>query len=288
MKNVVLHPISREQLENFILQPSHALLLTGNQGMGKYFIAKNVIAQILGIDIEQLQNNPYVSDIKPEGKSISIQHIRELQHFIKLKPATIKSNIVRAILIENAELLTTEAQNAFLKVLEEPPRDTLIVLTANNIQSLLPTIISRVQHISIKKPLNNDIVRHFENSFEMSEITRVMHISAGRVGLMNALLGDTEHPLVQYIAQAKKIYTQNSFERLLFVEDFIKSKQNLDELLQGLYIVSRAAMYQAAEKQNNKAVRRWVAIQTRLLKLENSLMNNPQTKLALSNFMMHL
>ncbi len=78
--------------------------------------------------------------------SIGIDEIKNLQIKIFLKP--IKSP-KKAIIIEDGDSLTVEAQNALLKVLEEPPSHTIIILNVENIENLLPTIISRCQIVTL-------------------------------------------------------------------------------------------------------------------------------------------
>ena len=81
-------------------------------------------------------------------QSIGIEDIKQMQKKIFLKP--IKSQ-TKAVILEDAQLLTTEAQNALLKVLEEPPAHTIIVLCADSKETLLPTIISRCQVIQLEE-----------------------------------------------------------------------------------------------------------------------------------------
>lgn len=76
--------------------------------------------------------------------SISIDQIRDLKGHIYKKPLT---GLYKLIIIESAEKLTQEAQNALLKILEEPPSHAIIILGAANKTSLLPTIVSRVTTI---------------------------------------------------------------------------------------------------------------------------------------------
>jgi DNA polymerase III delta prime subunit len=80
--------------------------------------------------------------------SIGIEDVKNMQKKIFLRP--IKSQ-TKAIVIEESHLLTPEAQNALLKVLEEPPMHTIIVLSAESKDSLLPTIISRCQVITLEE-----------------------------------------------------------------------------------------------------------------------------------------
>ncbi len=78
--------------------------------------------------------------IESEGRSIGIDKIRELKEWMSLKPS--KGTRKTAVIFEASEM-TIEAQNSLLKTLEEPPISALIILTAQNKQVLLPTIVSR-------------------------------------------------------------------------------------------------------------------------------------------------
>jgi DNA polymerase III delta prime subunit len=86
---------------------------------------------------------------KKSGLSIGIDQIKQLQKTLYLKPM---NGTKKAIIISDAHLLTTEAQNALLKVLEEPPEHTLFLLLAENKETLLPTILSRCLIIEINVP----------------------------------------------------------------------------------------------------------------------------------------
>src|SRR5688572_8756484 len=80
------------------------------------------------------------NSVKQNVQSIGIDDIKFMQKKIFLKPLRSGN---KAIVLEDAQLLTTEAQNALLKVLEEPPQKTLIFLSAATDETFLPTILSR-------------------------------------------------------------------------------------------------------------------------------------------------
>ncbi|MGI8419624.1 MAG: hypothetical protein ACR2LN_03180 [Candidatus Levyibacteriota bacterium] len=84
---------------------------------------------------------------KKSTQSIGIEDIKQLQKKIFLKPIKSKS---KAIIIQDAQLLTPEAQNALLKVLEEPPAHTMILLNTTSKEALLPTILSRCQIVELE------------------------------------------------------------------------------------------------------------------------------------------
>jgi DNA polymerase III delta prime subunit len=81
-------------------------------------------------------------------QSIGIETIKQIHKKIFFKPIKSKDKLV---IIEDAQLLTPEAQNALLKVLEEPPAHTFILLTTESQEALLPTILSRCQIIILEE-----------------------------------------------------------------------------------------------------------------------------------------
>lgn len=88
------------------------------------------------------------TSIKQNTQSIGIEDIKYMQKKIFLKP--IKSE-QKAIIIDEAELLTIEAQNALLKILEEPPEHTLLILSTTTKETLLPTILSRCKIVQLEE-----------------------------------------------------------------------------------------------------------------------------------------
>jgi DNA polymerase-3 subunit delta' len=90
-------------------------------------------------------------EIKPLGKQISIDQIREIK-----KISVYSENKPFLILIYRFDLANLQAQNAFLKTLEEKADTKFIILTVENINKLLPTIISRCQIIDLTKKDNED------------------------------------------------------------------------------------------------------------------------------------
>lgn len=88
------------------------------------------------------------SETKTTSQSIGIETVKLIQKKLFFKPIKSKSKL---IVIEDAQLLTPEAQNALLKVLEEPPENTFIILGTENKEALLPTILSRCQIIELEE-----------------------------------------------------------------------------------------------------------------------------------------
>lgn len=120
---------------------SPSLLIVGSDEIGRNL----KVAEIIEVSPETQINNPDFL-LLSSLTSIGIEDIRNLQRFLSLKPFHSRQKVA---LIKEAQNLTTEAQNAFLKTLEEPPANSLIILTAPNTTFLLPTIVSRCQIVQL-------------------------------------------------------------------------------------------------------------------------------------------
>ena len=118
---------------------NHAYMFEGIEGIGKETFAYD-LAKIL-LETPHLENAPDCIRVKPEGNSIKRAQIRNLQSDIVIKP----HKKYKIYIIDKAEKMTLEAQNALLKTLEEPPEYAIIILVTNNKEGLLPTIRSRCE-----------------------------------------------------------------------------------------------------------------------------------------------
>jgi len=96
------------------------------------------------------QNNPDILLINQDS-GWGIDQIRKISNFLSQKPFSHQSKI---IIISEAQNLNTESQNALLKILEEPGENNYVILATNNIQSILPTIISRCYTLKISEESN--------------------------------------------------------------------------------------------------------------------------------------
>jgi DNA polymerase-3 subunit delta' len=140
----------------------HALLFTGIDGIGK---RKTAVA--LGMALNCLspvsvsaacggciscqkvisESHPDMITVKPEGVFIKINQVRTVSRELRFAP--LEGN-QRIVIISDAQAMNLEASNAILKILEEPPRHTILILTASQTTDLLPTIVSRCQQIAFR------------------------------------------------------------------------------------------------------------------------------------------
>jgi len=284
---LVLHPIVAQNLQNIVTQQPHAILLVGEQGIGKGAIAESMAGQVLGLEIKALPNAPYYRYIAPDEKdTISIDVIRNLQQFLRLRTIG-EGKIRRVIIIEQIERCTTEGQNAFLKTLEEPPADTLIISTSSALQNVLPTIRSRVQQLPVQTPPPQDIQAFFSQKHPQEVVRQAFALSAGLPELMHALLTDEKHPLQQAVLLAKKFLGQNTFERLLTVKT-VKQRPEAIALCEALQRIATVSINQASAKKDLAGLRRWQTILEACMKAIEALEKNANTRLVLSNLCLHI
>lgn len=92
-----------------------------------------------------------------EKKNISISQVRDITALISVKKNEAK---IRVVIIDDAGKMNIPAQNALLKILEEPPQGTLFILNALRLIDLLPTVISRCRHIRFFPLMDDDVQQH--------------------------------------------------------------------------------------------------------------------------------
>ncbi|SCJ43990.1 DNA polymerase III subunit tau [uncultured Clostridium sp.] len=136
---IIGQSFAKKYLSNSIKKDkiNHAYLFEGIDGVGKSTFAKEFAKYLL--KTEHIENSPDYINIEPQGASIKIAQIRNLQTDVIIKP----HGDYKIYVINNAEKMTMESQNALLKTLEEPPIYVIIILITNNKNSLLDTIKSR-------------------------------------------------------------------------------------------------------------------------------------------------
>lgn len=290
MDHLLFHPDTQTQLKRFSRHPTHAVMLLAPDGSGKGTVAAALAAELLAFQTtDKLRQKPAVVFIEPDPKTIPIDAIRQLQRKLQLKTIG-KSNIRRVVIIEAAHRMTHEAQNALLKVLEEPPEDSVFILTAPSAKSVLPTIYSRSQHIEVKMPSQAAVTAHFSSrGFTQDEITRALRYSGQRIGLAHAILQhDATHPLLEAVQEARTVLGIPLLERLLKIEEWTRQKDELPERLDALSRICQAGLYQAAESGDNRRLKQWKGCYQAVYATQGALVHNPNHKLLLTSLFLQL
>ena len=240
---------------------AHAYIFAGDEGIGKKLTAINFAKALncqnhreaLGVRGEGINTNslyalrltPHEIDccdgcsscikinksihpdfffIAPENGEIKVDVIRELQESISYKAF---ESPWKLVIIDGAETLNQSAANAFLKTLEEPPEQTILILISS-MSGLIPkTILSRCQRVNFSPLPFDKIGRLLENKFNAGETMLISMLSGGRPGwaLSNNL-----------IEKRDKLF--NEFKSLIDIigEDLLEGKDSLEEWFEWVHL----------------------------------------------------
>ncbi len=121
-------------------------------------------------------SHPDLHLVEPDGAFIKIDQIRELQKGLSYRPFEAPQ---KACIIENAEKMNPSAANAFLKTLEEPPGEAILILTTTHVDAVLPTILSRCQQLRFPPLATETIASLLRENGAAEEPARIAAALAG-------------------------------------------------------------------------------------------------------------
>jgi len=251
--------IRRASLENRV---SHAYLFFGPDGVGKKLVAIE-FARILNcihlsdrIAEKKLETNPcdcisckkIKKGIHPDVflieyggiKDIKVDQIREeVEDRLYFKPFEGRFKVA---IVDEAHRMNLNAQNAFLKTLEEPPSDSVIILITSQPQVLLPTIRSRCQLFEFK-PLSQDVIVEEiikRKKLSHDEAILAARLSGGSLGKALSLDQDLLSERKEIIMKLSNINPNSASQVLNFVESLPRgsSSQDVNKLMFIFYIIS--------------------------------------------------
>ncbi|MBI2592491.1 AAA family ATPase [Candidatus Saccharibacteria bacterium] len=281
---LLLNNRTKKQLLSIINRPSHGLVIIGPSGSGKLTIAQAIAIELLGLDsIKKLITYAYFIHIKlAEGQQdIPIDSIRQITRLLKLKVPDAKDTS-RIVLIEDAQNLSEPAQNAMLKMLEEPPLGTFFILSVESEGDLLPTITSRMQSLVVYSVNLQQSLLFFEQKYKKEQIASAWRLSQGSVGLMAAILAqDNNHPLKLAIDQAKAFLRNDTYGKLLLADVLSRDKVQLSIFLEALARLMAALHRNSlSQKHSNTAQQNKLLISRKLVyDLQKALKANVSPKL---------
>ncbi len=285
--SLLINELTKKQLDSYFTHPNNGMLIVGPRGSGKTALLKFAASKLLSLEEEKLENYPHILFISAASKQlISIDQIRDIDHFLARKVPGKTSGIKRLVLIDDSEYMTTQAQNALLKNLEEPPDDTAFILSTSDQTKLLPTVRSRILAIRINKPNNTDLENYLRSiSSDQELIAQAISISGGLIGLAVAIVSQSaEHPLVKAATAGRQIISSKTYERLLLVNQLSKDTVFLKNTLGLIKLMAEIALKTAEDNQ----ARKWYLILDLTYETEQKLVHNTNTKLNLTNFMLSM
>ena len=169
-------------------QVSHCYLFEGPEGMGKYKLALVFAQSLLCLNFSMepcneckscikvnSYNHPDLHIINEDGKSIKREDVDELVNSIYKRPYEAKRKVY---IIKDAHLMTPQAANTFLKTLEEPPGDTVMILLTVNSNLLLPTLVSRCQEVKLRN-VSKKTIKSYLKGYDTDSVDLAASYSKG-------------------------------------------------------------------------------------------------------------
>ncbi len=239
----------KKELKKSILENkvSHSYMFVGIEGIGKQMMAK-AFAQMILCTSEQEKgcqqckscmefmshNHPDFLYLEPDGNSIKIEQIRYLQRKIQEKP--IISN-KKVSVINDADKMTTEAQNCLLKTLEEPPEYGIIILIGSNENAFLNTIKSRCMKIAFQPIENEYIKQYMEKVYGLTNISQdMLEAFQGSIGKAS-ILKDKEDQYKMIENMIEKLDKTDMTELMELGEPLYQSKEEIGNILDYINII---------------------------------------------------
>lgn len=209
----------------------HAYLFSGPEMIGKKFFSQCLYE--LANKREFNENDPDLKFISPQlekgDTKIYIEDIRNLKFFIYFKPLI---GPYKFAIINDADRLTAEASNSLLKILEEPPKNSVIILITSKPKHLLPTISSRCQEVRFNSHSEENVSDFLKNhKLSKEDLKYLTLISQGQIGWIKKIVDEGLMPeikkngedfgkllgsgLFERMSYAKKIYEKGDYQNIV-------------------------------------------------------------------------
>lgn len=222
MDELILHLRTQRSLDLIIDNLPHGLIIDGPTGVGVSAVAR-LIAYHLGVQPfiilpKKRVKNELVVDL--HSGNILIDDIRLLYEQTRAKQPG-----KHVYVIDTGEgTMTHAAQNAFLKLLEEPRQNVHFIIATHQFDQLLPTVISRSQRLSLL-PVTADQTIEYINSFSISDDvkrTRLAFVGQGRPALIKRLINDdgTYDSRIDIMRDAKTVIGGNTYDRIRVIQKY--------------------------------------------------------------------
>ena len=225
----------------------HAYIINGEEGSGKMMLSETVSCALLCENEGEEpcnectschkiinHNHPDVIYVQHEKRDVlSVDEIRtQLVNTIIEKPYSAKRKVY---IVPDADKMNVQAQNALLKTIEEPSEYAIIFLLTNNMNKLLPTILSRCIKITLKPVDDKKIMEYLMRVYQVPDFIakEAAAFAQGNVGLAKSLVASEEfkEERKEFVSLVNSIPRLQTFEIAGKVKEFVKAKKDTTKLL---------------------------------------------------------
>ena len=246
------HIIGNKKIKNELINSinlnkcSHSYLFVGTSGIGKKLIAREFAKMILCegehkycnkckscVEFDS-RNNPDFQEIVPDGANVKIDQIRQMQSKVYESPIISRKKVY---IIDDADLMTKEAQNCLLKTLEEPPDFVTIILIGSNKSNFLSTIKSRCIILNFEDIESNSIMNFMKEDFPKDNISEnIIDAANGSIGKA-ILLKDKQELYASIDKIFNNIENLNLIDTLNTADIIYKSQEDKYDILEYINII---------------------------------------------------
>lgn len=221
MANLLINPATQKLLDAYLRAPAHAICITGETGSGTGSVATWLAEQLA-------DNLQLVTYIVPEKGLIPIDRIRQLYEQTRSIQQT-----KRCIVIDDADAMSHDAQNALLKLLEEPVENVHFILTTHQETQLLPTIKSRTQIIQLL-PITVAQSQALLAKFSLDEtVTRqALFLASGHPAELTRLAEKSDYFASRsvIVTDARNLLQSDDYGRLVIIKKYTDRTNALEFL----------------------------------------------------------
>lgn len=257
----VVHPESQRLLDAVLRDSPHAVLITGAVGIGLATIAKHHAKQSKAQLITVLPEKNDKVDV--EKGTITVDSIRRLYDITRtIEPSG------RIIVIDYMERMAPAAQNAFLKLLEEPSEGTRFMLLTHQPELILPTISSRSQRVDLR-PITTEQSNAFLDTLGVTDATKraqLLFIAEGRPAELTRLTSDSDafEARASLVKDARSLVTGSAYERLKIAKTYKDSRTDALTLIEDALKLLRRTVAANGDAASLRVLTRFEVIHKRL------------------------
>jgi DNA polymerase III subunit delta' len=252
-----LQPVVMKQLQTIVEKDrlAHAYIFEGEKGTGKRDVVSFFMKLLLCSNLSEnvpcetcrncrrvdSGNHPNIQQVQPDGQFIKIDQVRELIAEMKMTGVEEGKKIY---VLHHADRLNVASANMLLKFLEEPDGQVVAILLTEQLQSLLPTIRSRCQHIKFAKAPRQSIVQTLVEHGVTNSIAATVSMLTNDINTALELANNEQFVLTRKtVLKLVETVHQNVHEALLMIHDewlpLFKEKEEMEQALDLLLFAYR-------------------------------------------------
>lgn len=270
---LILNERTEKKVNSLSEELPHAVLLSGERGIGLTTVAKHIAGKMLTVFVEPLNSK---DEVDHDTGTISVTNIRTL--YSKTRAKNTSRQIV---VIDSAHRMSLGAQAAFLKLLEEPTEHTHFILTSHAPQTLLPTIRSRVQTTHVE-PISETQTFALLDSLGITDSKKknqLIYLASGHPAELIRLARDEAYfkKRADTMTDTRNFLRGDAYEKLLIVNKYHHNRTDALQLIDSALLVTRKSL-------TTKPQPRLVAELDILLNIQERIEANCNIRLQLMSF----